>query len=667
MIMSASKDPVLRSEADVLGDEVLGADAVVCGDDDPSYEACAALLPPVEGYTFLATGEGPEVFGVDPQGRIGILGTQWGTKPLERVLFDPREHLPPHTPTARQVSVSDGCPPSIEYTFLDPLAALRWQESARACAGEKPGTTDVLVELRVGPPVGGGQGQWFRVSADGARNASGLEYYGPPREIRRDETFSEAMELSLPEAWPREASHASLARAFVTYEGDRPHYGVGHYRASAHDGFPPTTLSMVNACVEWNLLARARRYLDYYLDHFLRPDGTFDYYGPAVSEYGQMLDVIARYARRSRDAEWLRGRLPEIERIAGHLLRLRREGQERFPKGELRHGLVFGSPEADTRNEVNYYFAGDAWTWRGWTEIARALIELGDGPIQQRGRELLAECDAYRAHIESSLAKSIIPGEAPFVPPVAGFDKPFASMTQDRFASYTNYRYWPEMLSAGFLRPEWADAIIEYRRTHGGELLGTSRFEKQLDDWPYAGYAYGLLLRDRVRHFLLGFYGHLAGHCTPGTFTAYEQVSIGGTPRTFVADYCVPVQLVTPLMAKWMLVFEEPDADVLWLCRAIPGRWLAPGQRIEVRAAPTRWGFVDFDIERATHRSIEARILICCHGFPGELRLRLRTPIDLSVARVTVNGEPHDDVDPTGSFIRIVRPKESEFHVTVTL
>jgi hypothetical protein len=286
--------------------------------------------------------------------------------------------------------------------------------------------------------------------------------------------------------------------------------------------------------------------------------------------------------------------------------------------------------------------------------------------MKRRGRELLTECDAYHKDIEASIAKSVVATTKPvFVPPVAGFGKPFERMTQDRFASYTNYRYWLEMVSAGFLRPEWHDAIIAYRVRHGGELLGTTRFSGHLDDWPFAGYAYGILLRDRVRPYLLGFYGDLAMHRMRGTFSGYEQVAIRGIAhRPYMADYCVPAQLVAPLMARWMLVFEERDADVLWLCRATPRRWLAPGKGIAVRRAPTRWGLVSFAVTPLADR-VEATVELPRANFPAELRLRLRLPDGRRIDRVTLNGKPHADVDAKGGFIRIVSPKARTLRLDV--
>jgi hypothetical protein len=329
--------------------------------------------------------------------------------------------------------------------------------------------------------------------------------------------------------------------------------------------------------------------------------------------------------------------------------------------------MIMGSPEADTRKEVNYYYSGNVWTWRGWTEIGRLLMESHDQAMVQRGANLLAECKRYAADIDASIRKSVNRGEqSAFVPPVAGFDERFETMTEDRFASYTNYRYWIEMLSAGCLRSQWHKSIIDYRVAHGGELLGTTRFERHLDDWPYAGYAYGLLLDDRVRHFLLGFYGDLAVHRMRGTFTAYEQVAIRGLAnRRYVADYCVPAQLVTPLAAKWMLVFEERDADVLWLCRATPRRWMGPDGGIQVRRAPTRWGAIDFAITPHQDGTICAEIRFPRRDFPTEIRLRLRVPGAKSIRRVTLNGRPQSDYDTQGEYIRIAQHGEAKLTLVV--
>jgi len=653
---------IIENAGDLLGDKVLARGG------DASFEACAAFLPDLTGYTFLSTERSPEIIAVAPDGSLGSLPAHYGWKRLENVIFDPTDHLPDHWSTDAKRGIAGGYLPVIDYGFFDNEVKLGWEEMAFAAEDSDSAVLDTLVYLRTANRDGNTERKYFRAGAE-TKPIDPATFFGRLLQLRQhwDAALGEAMEVRLPEPRIADACRASLVRSFITYEGLAPRYGVGHYAADRHGTFPPTTLSMVSACIEWGLLDRARQYLDYYFDHAVRPDGTFDYYGPAVSEYGQMLEVVAQYVRRSGRYDWLEARLPQIDSIIERLLVLRRRSKSELPETDVRHGLISGSPEADTRKEVDYYYSGNVWTWRGWKEIGRLLVEGENDEMVRRGRELLAECETYRTDIETSIERSIRRDTQPlFVPPVAGFDKPFGRMTQDRFASYTNYRYWIEMLSAGFLRPDWHDAIIDYRKTHGGELFGTTRFSGHLDDWPYAGYAYGLLHRDLVGHYLLGLYGDLAVHRMRGTFTAYEQVAIRGLGRrTYVADYCVPAQLVTPLMTKWMLVFEERDEDVLWLCRAVPRRWLASGEGIAVRRATTRWGLVDFTVGSREDDSIQARIELPSADLPAEIRLRVRSPLETPIQTVSINGRPHQDFDAQREYIRIAHPTEQVLEVTV--
>ena len=381
-----------------------------------------------------------------------------------------------------------------------------------------------------------------------------------------------------------------------------PKYGMGYYWGAddLHDGFPPTTLSLCTTLLAWGHVDDAKRYLGYYLEHFVKPDGTLLYYGPAVAEYGELLELAVAVARQSDDDAWFDRHRDAMERMLGHLLSLRRKSLKETAADEIAHGLLFGGAEADTRKETNYYFSGSAWCWRALLETGRYYRTRGvtsqDKAMVERGDELLAEAESLRQDIFKAVNRSTIRrGGETFVPPIAGYDKPFERMTESRLANYTNYRYWPETLYAGCLTPESEKHIIEYRAHHGGDLLGMTRFGKRVqhfDDWPFYQQAYGLLANDRVSRFLLGYFGHMAHHQTPGTLTSYEQVDLSGFCRRHdYADYCVPAQLTLPLLTRWMLVFEERDADTLWFLRATPRVWLR--DRLAVHGASTRWGPVD--------------------------------------------------------------------------
>ena len=121
-------------------------------------------------------------------------------------------------------------------------------------------------------------------------------------------------------------------------------------------------------------------------------------------------------------------------------------------------------------------------------------------------------------------------------------------------------------------------------------------------------------------------FSHLAHHQTPGTFTAYEQVSVFGSKennysdRTYGAHYCVPSQVVIPIMLKWMMIFEDYDRSELWLARAVPLSWFKEG--FEIREAPTRWGKVSLQV---SHGGGSVRLEVPNSG--AGLKIHLYAPL----------------------------------------
>ena len=125
------------------------------------------------------------------------------------------------------------------------------------------------------------------------------------------------------------------------------------------------------------------------------------------------------------------------------------------------------------------------------------------------------------------------------------------SLTDGDLASYTNYRYWPELLASGLLPTGLANRVVEARLTAGGQFCGMTRLYDHLDDWPLADYLSGLWALGRKDDFLLSLYGHVAYHQAEEHLTAYEQVSF--PPGREVAAYCLPCQLVAARAARLLV------------------------------------------------------------------------------------------------------------------
>jgi hypothetical protein len=667
-------DQLLAAQEDVLGSKVLA------GGKEPAYGELAGYLAPLETYTFLGSprvdkdGTGTDrpdrsqshfraslaqKFIVYPDGTLGTDLNQTKRAPAERLVFDPATVLPKLEPTAVKRGLLGGYLPAIDYGYFDPAQ----KQGYELCALAQPGGPHALVRLR----QPGGQTRYWRTPP--LETIEPAEFYGGLLALRQhwSRFFDGGMRLELADRRALDVARGCIARALSGLPGDHPKYGMGSYwgQPEHHDGFPPTTLSLCRCLLDWGFTDEAKRRLGYYLDHFVKPDGTVLYYGPAVAEYGQFLDLAAACARRTGDRAWLARHRGAIERLADYLVRLLAAARQQ-PAEALTFGLIRGSAEADTHKDQQYYFSGNAWCWRGLWELSRLYAEMGrltgDSSMTTLADRWLKECERLRGDVARSVSRSVIPSRG-FVPPVAGQEKPFERMTESTLASYTNYRYWLETLSARCLEPAQERMLLDYRQAHGGELLAMTRFSNILDDWPYFHQALGMLEHDRVDRYLLGYWAHIAHHQTQGTFTAYEGVPIRGwRERRQSADYCIPSELTAPLMTRWMLVYEERDAEVLWLGRAVPRPWLEQGLAVE--GALTRWGPVGFRLEpSADRRQVKAEIRLAAGARPTVM-LRVRHPSRMQLAECKVSGGVCERLDAPDELVRL-RPEADRLSVTL--
>ncbi len=321
-----------------------------------------------------------------------------------------------------------------------------------------------------------------------------------------------------------------LAFIDATFRGNHPKYGVGAYAQAAHDSFPPTIIAAADALSAWGLIGRAQVLFGYWLEAFVRADGSVDYYGPSLSEYGQLLHTAVRMMERGADKEWWQANLASLSRLAFWIM------------GRIGHaggGLVRGCPEADERDDPGAYFHNNAWLAVGLRRFVEGCDRLGE------------RCDATMKRASSELASRTLDAiekkwpqdedDLWLQPQVEERERP-DQITGNRIGSYTNYRYWPELLSSGLLPPELAGRVVRARLEFGGQFVGMSRFADRLDDWPLFDYICGLHRYGFRNDLLLCLYGHIAYNQAEGHLTAYEQFTF--PPGRARAAYCLPAQLV---------------------------------------------------------------------------------------------------------------------------
>jgi len=641
---------LMAAKADVLAEEIL-ADG-----EDPSYARVASLLPPLHSdwsldtppdtYTFIGTPEAPRKYAVAPDGTIGFRYVSHNREPLlEEVLFEPRELVPAMGErVASKRGLLGGYLPAIDYGFYDPKSGFGWELWAFMAPGEP---ASPLARIRRSD----NRTTFYRIDPF-EELEDGKVFYSALLRLQQHwgAFFARGMQLEVDEPRVTDATRAAIVRGMTSFAGLHPKYGLGAYWRESAEGFPPPTISLNTCLLDWGFPGEAQDRIGYYFDHFVKPDGTLDFYGTAVSEYGQLLGLAAKCVRQTGDLAWFKVHRPAIERMIGHLLKLREDSKQSQPRDAVSYGLLYGSPEADTRKMTQYYFSGTVWAWRGLLEIGSLYVEQGgrgdESELVERGKHLLAECTELREDIFRAVDRSIVSdGDRSFLPPIAGHDEPFDAMWQDTLSTYTNYRYWLETISAGCLSAEQERMMLDYRLSQGGELLSMTRFEKELlDDWPFWHQARNLLTHDRIDRYLLAYYAHQAHHQTRGTFTAFELVYINGTDsRRIYDDYCVPSQMTVPLMTRWMLALEEQDRDVVWLFKAVPRAWLR--RRLSFSNALTRWGPVGVRLEPSEDLTEFTAKIRLGSGEKPKLMLRVRHPAKMRIAQCDADGAQCDGIN----------------------
>ncbi len=167
------------------------------------------------------------------------------------------------------------------------------------------------------------------------------------------------------------------------------------------------------------------------------------------------------------------------------------------------------------------------------------------------------------------------------------------------------------------------------------------------------------LLQDDVPNFLrfwMNEYALLVG--ANGKLWEHWRLP-GGWPNSKSAGDYIPCDTPDNGTAGWfienfrnLLVME--DGQSLWVARATPRAWLAPGRKVAVRNAPTYFGPLAYEIvSDADHGRITATIEIPRRHAPRSILLRLRHPQAAPIQSVRVNGKRWTRFNPDKEVIEL--------------
>lgn len=460
--------------------------------------------------------------------------------------------------------------------------------------------------------------------------------------------------LQIPDAALSDMVTHAFAKELMTRPGGvYPKYGVvdRDYFGPEYDGFQDTFTSSLYANLEWGRFDQAKAVLVNYFDEFVFDDGQINMRGPEVAQFGLTLSLLARYLRYTGDAATLKRFVGKIENTAAILTELHDVALQK-PAADAGFGLLDGWSESDACLHPDPsvwwkpYWNNSAFTIRGWRDIAAVWAVIAPDKAGLAG-DWTRRADTLQTQLVKSLRANVRSElKPPYVAILPGTKLTHReAMVEARKTKKSSeqgwaHRVYAELLHADVIPNDLAHTVINAVRGHGGTAIGVlANFgpanEKSRDQLGFISYGYAqqLLRSERIEEYLLFLHSHRYHSHTPGTWVAGEVTGItGGLPL-----FCIPAQLTIPKLVRWAMVFESSDEDTLWLGRAVARDWVASEQPVAITAAPTRWGPVDFRLQRQG-LTLNGEVRLAGSILPKEVRLRLRVPKDMAVVSVKLDG-----------------------------
>ena len=419
----------------------------------------------------------------------------------------------------------------------------------------------------------------------------------------------------------------------------------------------------------------ARRHLDTYLHYqgtvalpgnFEGKDGLF--YGSGGYEsgsynqhHGWVLWGLAEHFRYTGDEAWLRKIADGLVAGCEWIIRERRATMTDDGRGRrcLEYGFLPAGSVEDVR-EFCYWLSTNSLTYRGLAAAAEALKSIG----HPEGPRLVSEARMYRDDLlegiqESTIRSPVVPlGDGTHIPHL-----PSRLYWRGRDVGWIrevlegSYIAVGTVLDPGDQRSTWILKDFECNR------YLDAPFNYALDDFEAQWFSrggfsmqpnlvYGLspyLPRDEIQHFLRAFFNGFAACWRP------EIRSMTEHPLPTLADWDGDhFKSSDESMVAYSLrsMFIHEDGDDLYLGKAIPRSWLAPGSEVGIESAQTHFGQMSLEIAISPDaKKIVARIDPPKRVVPRRMILRLRHPHKARPSRVTIDGKPQGKVDPGKEWI----------------
>ncbi len=418
--------------------------------------------------------------------------------------------------------------------------------------------------------------------------------------------------------------------------------------------------------------------------HGARVDKDYDYTAYEYNlDHGTVLWALGEHYFFTRDKDWLRRVVPSMKMAADWIVKQRKltqlmDGEERIPE----YGLL-PAGHLEDNDDWGHWFSVNAFAAVGMTRLAQGLVDLEDPSAGQYTQEAASFTKDLR---EAVLRASQI--------------SPVVRLRDNTYVPYVPTRPYQRIRLFGPMRVAYYSrypnkVLPTYRLSATREvlygpmiLLATNIFHSDeplanwvLDDWEdnaTMSTSLGLFVHgwvDDKYWFSRGGMVFQANLQNPIlTYLRRNEIpaAIRNLYNDFVACFYPDVNVFTEEYRQWRSpsgpFYKVPDeakfinrlrdslvredGNVLWLAAGVPRRWLAPGQKVEVRNMATYFGRTSYRME-GTRDGVRARVELPSRDPYKNAWLVVRAPDAKRLRSVEIDGRPWQDFDATHERIRL--------------
>lgn len=380
-------------------------------------------------------------------------------------------------------------------------------------------------------------------------------------------------------------------------------------------------------------------------------------------DHGFVMWMLNEHYRYTRDREWLAKVAPALVEACDFVTRqcnvppesntLAREDRN-WGIGLLPPGHLEDPPE------WLWWFAVNAYAWRGMQDTAASLREIGHPEADRILRDAAVFGDTLRRSCRESMVRAPVVRlrDGTYIP-----FQPTRSRLRGRDVGWIrDALYGPiHLIDCGVYPPDSPEAEWILRDAEDNVFIGGQR-GYELRDYEQQWFSWGgmtlqpnllpvpleYLARNMPNHALRSFYNPLCASVYADVRCFAEWVPYpgrGGGPFLKTPDESAFV-----VWLRHMLIAER--GDDLDLLGGVPADWLAPGKRIAVHRAATWFGPMDLEVQRrADARELSIDLNAPARNPPQWIRIH--AGVGGRIVGLTVNGKAVTAFDAKAGTIEL--------------